>query len=128
MIHVGVLKDRNNAKEFIEKNALPESEVILYAEEEDGLVGFAALHMEGFPPEAAVRVTAVDYLEEDMLEMLLRAAFSYGERRSAGTVLINFEQPEKLLASLGFRQIDGELKSRVENVVHMCRNCAEGTD
>ena len=128
MIHVGVLKDRNAAKDFIEKNALPESEVILCAEEDDVTVGFASLHIEGYPPEARVRITAAEYGEEYILEMLLRAAFSYGERRSADEVLINFEQPEKLLASLGFRQIDGQLKSRVENVVHMCRNCAGGAD
>ena len=124
-----MLKKRETAADFISEYSLTDDDVIMYADEEDGMVGLTALRLEpGEGCERTLRILAAQYTDEDVLEMLLRGAFSYGERRFARGVLINFEQPADLLARLGFRQIDGQLRSSVENVVHMCRNCAESSE
>lgn len=129
MIYVGVLPEesvRETAAEFIEKYSLSDSDTILYADEEDGIVGYTAIEIVpngALPP--TLRIKAAQYTDTAVLELMLRSAFSYGERRYADEVLIDFSQPSEVLAGLGFRQIDGQLKSRINNVVHMCRNSAE---
>ena len=129
MIYVGVLPPETAAEtaaDFIADHSLAPEDVILFAEEEDGIVGYAALTLiekGALPP--VLDIKAAKYNTEDTLEMLLRSAFSYGERRYADEVVIDFDQPADLLSRLGFRQIDGQYKSRINNVVHMCRKCED---
>ena len=129
MIYVGVLPPETAAEtaaDFIADNSLAADDVILFAEEEDGIVGYTALALENkgaMPP--VLRIKAAKFNTDDTLEMLLRAAFSYGERRYADEVTVSFSEPADVLARLGFRQIDGQLKSRINNVVHMCRKCED---
>ena len=132
MIFVGVLPPETAAEtaaDFIADHSLAPDDVILFAEEEDGIVGYAALTLidkGALPP--VLDIKAAKYNSESTLEMLLRSAFSYGERRYADEVLIGFSEPGELLSRLGFRQIDGQLKSRINNVVHMCRNSGDDDD
>ncbi len=119
MIHVGVLSQRGKAKSFIDSNNIPEDDVLLYAEEGENLVGFAALRR----VDDRLHVAALEYADEAVCELTLRAAASYAERRFIRRVTTALSQPERVLSALGFRLIDGLMETDVNNVVHMCRNC-----
>ena len=119
MLFVGCLTNLAEAEKFISKTNAPSDCVVLRATENDVAVGYIALKV----AEDTVRVFSAEYGDGEICEMLLRAAVNYGERRGAEKAVAKFEIPESVSAALGFRLIDGELTTSVNNVVHMCKNC-----
>ena len=119
MLFVGCLTNLAEADEFLSKTNVPSDCVVLRATENDAAVGYISLKVS----EDAVTVFSADYGDDAVCEMLLRAAVNYGERRGAERVVAHFDIPKSVSAALGFRLIDGELTTNVNNVVHMCKNC-----
>lgn len=123
MIFVGCLTDKTSADKFMSSNSITEDCVILRAEDSGETAGYAAIRMSERGGKPVVEVHAVEYSDELVCELLLRAAVNYGERRGAQTATAAFDKPEKVMNALGFRLIDGEMSTDVNNVVHMCKSC-----
>ena len=119
MIEVHVQNDPTELERIKNRHQIPADSVILAASEDDRAVGFVALTHKG----ADMTLCAVEYADDAVCELLLRAAFSYGERRGVRQVTAEFSEPQTVLSSLGFRLIDRQFTAGVNNVVHMCRNC-----
>ena len=117
MLHVGVLQRREDAADFIVKHNIGADGVILAADEDGRFVGFSAISVKN----GNTHISAAEYDDDDVCELMLRAAVSYGERRYAQTVTTDLSEPQRVLAALGFRLIDGQMTARTDNVVHICK-------
>lgn len=126
MLFVGCLTNLEEAAEFISANGLTQEHVILRATEDDVPVGLAGIAVYADGEDVSVHIAALEAKDDDICEMLLRAAVNFGERRGAQKATAALLQPEKRLAALGFRLIDGQMTTEVSNVVHMCKNCHNG--
>lgn len=123
MLFVGTLTNRAEAADFIAANGLTDDHVILRAAEGDRPVGYTAAVVYTEGQDVSVHIAALEGEDDDICELLLRAAVNFGERRGAQKVTTAVSQPEKRLVALGFRLIDGQMTTEVGNVVHMCKNC-----
>ncbi|MBP3415317.1 MAG: hypothetical protein J6L81_08995 [Clostridia bacterium] len=107
--------------EIIDDYKLSADSVVLVARDGDDTVGFVAFLLS----EDRVIVTQMDAEDEVVVELMLRAAFNYGERRFLMLVESLVKEPQRVFLALGFREKDKKFVSSVTNVVHVCKNCAE---
>jgi len=107
--------------DIIKEKGLLADSVILIADDEGAAVGFVAFTLD----KTLLTVNRVEAEGEDMCELLLRAAFNYGERRGVFEVESKIREPQNVFELLGFCEKDQKFVSNIANVVHVCKNCAK---
>lgn len=106
---------------IIKENDLAADSIILTADDEGETVGFVAFSIE----KSLLTICHLNANGEDAAEMLLRAAFNYGERRAVYEVESLVKEPENVFKTLGFCEKDQKFVSNITNVVHVCKNCTK---
>lgn len=117
MIEIHPLEQSQTA-DFLKEYGISADCAVLAASENGGAVGFAAI----LQNKDELEILGLKWQDDEVCELLLRAAASYGERREIERLTLRAPAPERVVKIMGFCPENEKMSLNIENVVHIRKN------